>query len=125
MIARRLGGAVAGVVAAVITIMAIEWVGHLLSGAPADPAKATVPMMLWVVAAWTVGTVVGATVAARAAQWGPAAWAPAALVVFGVAMTAITILAPWWMTAAGIVLPVLIAALVSRRGGGEAQRVAL
>lgn len=124
MIARRLGGAVAGVAVAVITIMAIEWVGHRVTGAPADPAQATLPMMLWVVVAWTIGTAVGAIIAAKIALWGPAAWAPAALVVFGVAMTAMTIPAPWWMTAAGIVLPVLIAARVSRRGGA-AQRVAL
>jgi hypothetical protein len=38
---RRIGGSLAGVVAAVLVIMGIEAIGHRVTGAPAEPAQAT------------------------------------------------------------------------------------
>lgn len=123
MILRRIGGSLAGIAAAVLVIMAIEAIGHRVTGTPSDPAQATPAMMAWVLVAWTVGTAVGAFLGVRLARWHGAAWFPAALVVFGVVMTALAIPSPWWLTVGGLVLPLLAAALVARRVG--AQRVAL
>ena len=125
MIWRRIGGTLAGVVVAVLVIMGIEAVGHRVTGAPADPAQATPAMMAWVLAAWTAGTIIGALVGVRLARWGGAAWFPAALVVVGVAMTALAIPTPWWLTVGGVVMPLLAAALISRRGHANDHRVAL
>lgn len=120
---RRIGGSLAGVAVAVLVIMGIEAIGHRVTGAPADPAEATPAMMAWVLAAWTIGTTIGALVGVTVARWGGAAWFPAALVVVGVVMTALAIPSPWWLTMGGLVLPLLAAGLISRRGGP--QRVAL
>lgn len=125
MIARRIGGSLAGVAAAVLVIMGIEAIGHRVTGAPAEPAQATWAMMAWVLVAWTVGTALGALVGVTLARWRGAAWFPAALVLFGVVMTALAIPSPWWLTVGGVVLPLLAAALVSRRAGAADQRVAL
>lgn len=125
MIWRRVGGTLAGVAVAVLVIMGIEAVGHRMTGAPADPAQATPAMMAWVLAAWTAGTIIGALVGVRLARWGGAAWFPAALVVVGVTMTALAIPTPWWLTIGGFVLPLIAAALISRRGLTSDQRVAL
>jgi hypothetical protein len=122
---RRIGGSLAGVAAAVLVIVGIEAIGHRVTGAPSDPAQATPAMMAWVLVAWTVGTAAGALVGVKLARWKGAAWFPAALVLFGVVMTALAIPSPWWLTVGGIVLPLLAAALVSRRAAAADQRVAL
>lgn len=121
---RRVAGSAAGVVAAVLVIMAIEAIGHRITGAPQDPAQATPAMMLWVLAAWTIGTAVGAVIGVTLARWGGAAWFPAALVVFGVVLTALALPTPWWLSVGGIALPLLAAGLISRRAPKD-QRVAL
>ena len=125
MILRRIGGTFAGVAAAVLTIMAIEAVGHRITGAPVDPAQATPAMMHWVLVAWMAGTAVGALVGVKLARWSGAAWYPAALVLVGVVMTALAFPSPWWLTVGGVVLPLLAAALISRRASAAYQRVAL
>jgi hypothetical protein len=115
----------AGVVATVATIMAIEALGHCATGAPADPAAATLPMLLWVLVAWTVGPIVGGLVGVKLARWGGAAWPAAALVVVGVIATALSFPTPWWMIAGGLILPLAAAAAISRRASSGDQRVAL
>jgi hypothetical protein len=125
VIARRILGSFAGVAATVATIMAIEALGHQATGAPADPAQATVPMLIWVLIAWGLGPLVGGLVGVTLARWSGAAWIAAALVIFGVVATALTLPTPWWMIAGGLVLPLLAAALVSRRARASDQRVAL
>ena len=125
MMVRRIGGTLAGVAAAVLVIMGIEAIGHRVTGAPADPAQATPAMMAWVLIAWTIGTAVGALVGVTIARWSGAALFPAALVLFGVVMTALAIPSPWWLTVGGVVLPLLAAALISRRASAAHQRVAL
>lgn len=114
MIARRILGSLAGVAATIATIMAIEAVGHRVTGAPQDPARATVPMMLWVLAAWAIGPLIGGLVGVTLARWRGAAWIAAALVLFGVCMTILSIPTPWWMAVGGIVLPLIAAWAVSR-----------
>lgn len=123
MIWRRVGGSLTGSALTVATIMAVEAAGHRVTGAPLDPTQATTPMLLWVLAAWGVGPLIGGWVGVRIARWAGAAWIIAGLVIFGVVTTALTIPTPWWMLAGGLALPLLAAALVSRRDG--AQRVAL
>jgi hypothetical protein len=125
VIARRILGSLAGVVATTVVILAIESIGHRLTGVPADPAAATPAMKAVVVAAWTIGTYVGALVGVTLARWSGAAWIAAFMVVLGVIATALTLPTPWWMVAGGILLPVAAAALAARRVPAETQRVAL
>ncbi|WP_300975231.1 hypothetical protein [Sphingomonas sp. LHG3406-1] len=125
MIVRRVLGSLAGVAATVATIMAVEAIGHRVTGTPSDPAQATVPMMLWVLAAWAIGPLIGGFVGVSVARWGGAAWIAAALVIVGVVATMLTIPTPWWMATGGIVLPLVAARLVTRRADSGDQRVAL
>lgn len=126
MIVPRIVGSVAGVGFCMATIAGIEKLAHMTLGAPVDPAQASAPMQLAVLAGWVVGTGVGGLIGSGIAKWGGVAWIVAALVALGTIVTALTITQPWWMTAAGVILPLLVAALIARRGGGAAdQRVAL
>lgn len=124
MIARRVAGSVAGLVVTIGVIMAIEAIGHQVTGVPQDPAQATVPMMLWVLGAWSVGTLAGGLAGVAIARWAAAAWISAALVLFGVVMTIVSIPTPWWLAAGGIVMP-LVAAWMAARRAPLTQRVAL
>lgn len=125
MIGRRVLGTLAGVVASTGTIMVLELVGHQALGVPADPSKASLPLA-FVLVAWTSGALVGGLVGSRLARWTGAAWIVALLIVAGVIATTFAIAHPWWMTAAGVTLPLLAAALITRRlRPTAAQRVAL
>jgi hypothetical protein len=115
LIVRRVLGSLAGAVATVAAIMAVEALGHRATGAPADPAQATMPMLLWVLVAWTVGPFVGGLVGVMLSRWRGAAWVAAGLVIFGVVATAFTLPTPWWMIVGGLALPIIVAALVGRR----------
>ena len=115
MIGRRIIGSVAGLGFCMATIMTIEKIGHWATGAPQDPAQATVLMMLWVLAAWAIGPAVGGFIGVSLSRWHGAAWIAAALVIFGVVATIMSIPTTWWMAAGGIVLPLAAAWLVTRR----------
>ena len=113
MIGRRVIGTVAGLGFTGATISAIEKLGHWITGAPSDPTQATVPMMLWVLAAWTIGPAVGGFIGVGISRWAGSAWIAAALVILGVVATVMSIPTSWWMAAGGIVLPLVAAWVVS------------
>ena len=112
---RRVIGTVAGVGFTLATIMAVEKLGHWLTGTPQDPSQATTPMLLWVLAAWSIGPAVGGFIGLSIARWKGAPWIASALVLVGVVATMATIVTPWWMAAGGLVLPLLVAWLLTRR----------
>jgi hypothetical protein len=122
---RTLLGALLGLVVAVVTIMVIQWAGHLLFPPPPglDP-RSTAEMAtliggmptaaLWfVVGAWVVGAFDGGFVAALVAgkrrPW-LAALAPALLVVAGVVAMMLEMPShPRWVAVLGLLLPVPVA----------------
>lgn len=123
---RKLAAAVAGVAVAILTIQLVEMLGHLVYPPPADfefgePDQvrefiATLPVgsILFVGAAWAIGTFLGTL--AGALLSGSSAL-PYAIVVGGIVLAgAITMLLiiphPWWFTIAAPV-SIIIAAVVA------------
>ncbi len=119
-------GVVAGMVIAVLCVFGIEMVGHLVypppSGIdPSDPADleglmAAVPIgaLAFVIAAWLVGSLLGAWAANAIGRRAVAGWIVALLIIAGGVWTMATIPHPAWMWAAGILLPLLAAWLAQR-----------
>lgn len=120
---RTILAVVAGVVAAVLTIMLCEYASHALHPLPAGVsmgdatamaahmAGAPVAMLVLVLLGWTLGAFDGALVAALIA---PARARAVALVVGAVVVAAVIANAmllphPTWMTALGVVLPLAAA----------------
>lgn len=124
MIVRRILGTLAGVVAGVATIAAIEALLHLALGT-ATPAEATNAMRAGVVLAWFVGALVGGLVAAMLARWRMAPWIVGGLVAVSVLLNATMLPQPLWMSAAGVVLALLAAWIAAKRVPSADQRVAL
>jgi len=117
MIARRIGGTLAGIVTAGLVIFAVEGAGLLLlsGGVAVDPARAALPMLLSVVLAWFLGALGGGLVAARIARW---KWAPqivGAFVLLGILANAMAMPQPLWMTLAGAALAWLAARYAATR----------
>lgn len=123
---RKIGGTVAGILVAIIMIMAIEWLGHQLFPPPAgidinDPEslrtryeEATLGAKLAVLVAWFGGTLIGAWVAdwIGGAEW--PRWVVAGFVLLGVLLNFYTINHPGWMIALGIAAPLVAAWLAGR-----------
>ncbi len=122
---RKLAAAVAGVAVAILTIQLVEMLGHLVYPPPADfefgePDQvrefiATLPVgsILFVGAAWAIGTFLGTL--AGALLSGSSAL-PYAIVVGGIVLAgAITMLLiiphPWWFTIAAPVSIIIAAVL--------------
>jgi hypothetical protein len=123
---RMVLGILAGIVVAVGCVAGVEALGHSLYPPPPglDPTNprdidrlmGMLPVMalVFVVAAWFVGALVGALVANQIARQGTAGWVVALLVIAGGVATMVMIPHPAWMWAAGIALP-LLAALIAAR----------
>lgn len=119
-------GVVAGVVVAFLCVAGIEAVGHLVYPPPAgtdltDPAQVArlmeiVPAaaLAFVAAAWFVGALAGAWVANAVAKRALAGWIVVVLVIVGGVATMLMIPHPYWMWAAGMVLPVIAGTLAQR-----------
>ena len=119
---RTILGAALGLVTAFLTIMLIEYFGHMLYPPPPglnpmDTAQMAsilqsqpLPALLIVVAAWTLGAFEGGLVAALIArEQRPtlAALVPAVLVVAGVVGMIVQMPGhPMWMAVAGLLLPI-------------------
>ena len=131
---RTVLGALLGVVVAMLTITAVEFLGHqayppppgLNPMEPADMERMLgllpVGAKWFIVAAWTLGALLGGLVAALVAKRHPriAALVPALLVMVGVVMVSLQMPGhPRWMAVAGLLLPIpaslLGAALAGRR----------
>ncbi|GAB1408203.1 hypothetical protein MASR1M8_21220 [Thermomonas brevis] len=122
---RTLLGAVLGVVVAMLTITAVEYLGHQVYPPPPglnpmDPADMERILGLlpagakwFVVAAWTCGALLGGLVAALVARHPRiAALVPALLVMTGVVMVSLQMPGhPRWMAVAGLLLPIPAALL--------------
>ncbi len=128
---RTILGMLLGVVTMMLTIYAIESIGHLLYPPPAglDPrnpdhlqmivAVAPVRAMAMLVLGWTVGAFVGGWVGARIARHARAAAIAVALfVIAGVAgMIVIVPDHPKWVSALGLLLPIPVALVAARLAG--------
>ena len=116
---RGILGIVAGVAAAVLTVMAVQALGHALYPYPADidlndPEQIarvfpTIPVAakLFVVAAWFGGALVGAAVAKAMVGRSWAAWTIAGLIALGAVMNLFVIPHPVWMQLSAVVAPLL------------------
>ena len=122
---RKLAAAVVGVVVAILTIQLVEMLGHLVYPPPADfefgePEQvrefiSTLPIgsILFVAAAWALGTFLGTLAGALVSGSRPL---PYATVVGGIVLAgAITMLLiiphPWWFTIAAPVSIIIAAVL--------------
>ncbi|GAA4020371.1 hypothetical protein GCM10022280_20910 [Sphingomonas swuensis] len=119
MIARRIIGTLAGFGFSTATILSVEKLGHLALGAPASPAEATTAMYLVVLVGWVLGAAVGGSIGSGISRWAGTAWIIAVLVALGVVASAFSFPDPWWLVAAGVVLPLLAAYLVTRSRPAE------
>jgi uncharacterized membrane protein YeaQ/YmgE (transglycosylase-associated protein family) len=123
---RLILGVVAGAVAGMLTISAIEALGHVIWPPPAGldmndmdafrAAVATMPVgaLAAVVAAWTIGAFVGALVANLIARRALAGWIVTALVIAAIVANATMIPGPLWMPISGILLALFAGWLASR-----------
>ena len=123
---RRIVGIVVGLIVAMAAITLVEALGQRLFPPPAgvdmrDPAQVArfvtempTGLKLSVVVAWFLGTVAGAWAGLTLSRWRTVPWIVAAGVVAGAIVAYVQIPHPWWMQAAGILLPLLAAWIVLR-----------
>lgn len=123
---RKMGGIAVGVVAALMTIEAVEWLKRALF--PPQPGYdvrdlatvrdymegAPIAAMLFVVAAWFLGSLVGGALAQWIARVSWARWAVAAIVLVLVVFTILMFPHPGWMVVAGFAAPLIAAWIVGR-----------
>lgn len=123
---RTILGIVAGAVAAVVTVMVLEMIGHAAMPPPAglDPAdpedlkqmvaSASTAAKAWVVFAWFAAVVAGGWVARRLSQKAWAGWVIAGLIVLGGIANIMMIPHPLWMQIAAVAAPLLAGWIVTR-----------
>jgi hypothetical protein len=116
---RAVLGIVAGLAAAVLTVMAVQALGHALYPYPADvdlsdPEQIarvfpTIPVAakLFVVAAWLGGALIGAAVAKAIVGRSWAAWAITGFIAVGAVMNLFVIPHPVWMQLSAVIAPLL------------------
>jgi hypothetical protein len=118
----------AGLLVALATIIALEYLGMSLFPMPVGVtlqdetdlarlvAEAPTGKLLWVVLGWALAALLGGWTAARLsrAHRRIAALSVGGLIVAGVAATVATIPHPGWMVAAGLLLPLPLAWLAAR-----------
>jgi hypothetical protein len=123
---RNLAAAVAGVIVAMVAIQLVQMLGHLVYPPPADiefgePEQvrefmATLPVgsILFVGAAWFVGTFVGTVAGALVARSGavPYAIVVGGFVLAGAILMLVVIPHPWWFTIAAP-LSIIAAAILA------------
>lgn len=128
---RTILGMLAGVVVMVGVILGVEAIGHRIYPPPAglDPINpqhaaafatfvAAMPFAAkaMLALAWTLGAFVGGLVAAKIARHQLAPALLVALVVMtGVVGMAVAVPHPWWLVAAGLLLPIPAALLATHR----------
>ena len=113
--ARTIGGILAGIVAMLAVIVAIELAAHQFFPVPAEGA---VPLgiQLLVPAAYFLGAMAGGALAARISGRAWAAWGVAAVVVAGAIWSMFMIPHPQWMQIAAVAAP-LVAGLLAGHFG--------
>ena len=123
---KRIGGTVAGVIAAMAVVGVVEMLGHMVFPPPAgldlnNPADQVRLMELMplgakiaVVLAWFLGALAGAWAALRLSGWTTGVWIVAGLMVALSVVTTQMFPHPLCMIAAALLLPPLAAWLVLR-----------
>lgn len=116
---RFAAGVIAGIVAALATIILVVWAGHLVYRFPADAgladpeatgrAMAAIPLVakLIVLFGWFAGALVGGFVAAIISRLSGLAWLIAAVGAFAGIVTVLMIPHPAWMQIAAVAVPLL------------------
>lgn len=119
---RTLAGLAAGLVVAIVTIIALESVGNQFFPPPAGydmtiASAESLPFetLVWPVVGWFLGALAGGWVGLRVAAERWAGWAIAACVLAATILNLALIAHPLWMIVAGVVAPLL--------GGWVAQRL--
>ena len=129
---RKLAAAVVGVVVALLTIQLVEMLGHLVYPPPADfefgePEQvrefiSTLPIgsILFVAAAWALGTFLGTLAGARVSgsRALPYATVGGGIVLAGAITMLLIIPHPWWFTIAApvsIIIAAVLAVYLARR----------
>ena len=114
MIIRTLAGLAAGLLVAILTIMAVEGIGNQLYPPPAGydmttASAETLPFetLIWPVIAWFLGALAGGWVAVRVCGVRWAGWAIAGFVLAATLLNLALITHPLWMIIAGIAAPLL------------------
>ena len=114
MIIRTLGGLAAGLLVAILTIIAIEAVGNQLYPPPAgyDMTSASAESLpfatlIWPLIGWFLGAIAGGWVALRVAGERWTGWAIAACVLAATILNLVLIRHPTWMIVAGVIAPLL------------------
>jgi hypothetical protein len=130
-ILRTIIATAAGVIVAMIVIMAFEWIGHQASPVPpgpdpAHPDAAQIPFAsaIAVLAGWFLGTLGGGAVANHLARRQWPSWIVVGVVLLGAIVNFATIRHPAWMIVVGIALPLIAGWIVSRRVPREAPEAA-
>jgi hypothetical protein len=125
---RRILGTIAGIVVAMVTIFVIEMIGHTLyppaagldmrtpGGVTAYLAAVPTSAMVFPVAGWLLGALLGGWAATRLSGWTGAAWVVAGLVALGGIYNATQIPAPLWMRLSTVLAPALGGLLAHRLG---------
>jgi hypothetical protein len=129
---KKLGGLVAGLAVAVVTIMLMEALGHRLFPPPGGPdvyataAGASPPATLaMVVLAWFLGTLAGSWLAVRISRAHWTGWAIAGAILLAAVYTFTTVSHPAWAMIAGILAPLVGAWLGIRLASGSTRPAAL
>lgn len=118
---RNIGAAIVGIIVAMLTIQAVQMLGHLVYPPPADiefgepeqvrefMASLPVGSILFIGAAWTAGTLLGTITGSLLSTIRPLAYAivVGGVVLAGAAMMLMIIPHPWWFT---ITAPIAIIA---------------
>lgn len=119
---RTLGGITAGMAGAIVIMMVAEAVVSQLSPVPSgiaigtltDPTPPSFLALVMPVVGWFLGAFVGAWLAIRISDRAQTAWAVAAAVIAATILNFVLIYYPPWVIVAGLVVPVLGAALARR-----------
>ena len=118
---RSIGAAIVGIIVAMLTIQAVQMLGHLVYPPPADiefsepeevrefMASLPVGSILFVGAAWAAGTLLGTITGSLLSTIQPLAYAivVGGIVLAGAGMMLLIIPHPWWFT---IAAPIAIVA---------------
>lgn len=123
----------AGLIVAILTILALQYFGISLFPPPPDiqfdketdlaqlVASASTGKLIWVLFSWALAAFVGSWVASRISQRHrvAAAISVGVFIVIGVILTVSQYPHPTWMTVAGIALPIPAAWLATRIGPSQ------
>lgn len=113
-------GLVVGVLLALVAMIAMETLGNRLYGLSADAApsaKSPAIALLFPLAGWIVGTLIGSFAAIRISGHARSGWVVAAFIVAAVVLNFLLQRYPLWLMIAGLIAPLLTAWLARPLAG--------